>query len=289
MHHYQNKRDNPGDFFPMPKAAFRLGLDSGEIAVLAFLMYCEDRKTYQCHPSYSTIGSAVGMSNNTVKKYVDRLEHKGFIYTEPTMVRTRDGRAHNGSLLYNLPDHPGTYQGHSLSVSDIVEVIGDSEDVEVGRYFVDSVGFKKVDFDSTQCAEMDGLRMLMIQPHKTPVVTYVKDELDSLQMAVSDHCEDAYIEYTYPFDDDCMVLGNEEAKLNGMEGNRRLGNSIYAGPIFITRDNGVGGLCTLQPIQPIEEAYFERQLREAESRMHFNNAIKKFEKKGGRVNEAVDV
>ena len=76
MHHYQNKRDTPGDFFPMPKAAFRLGLDSGEIAVLAFLMYCEDRKTYQCHPSYSTIGSAVGMSNNTVKKYVDRLEHK---------------------------------------------------------------------------------------------------------------------------------------------------------------------------------------------------------------------
>ena len=76
----------PAIFFPMPKAAFRLGLDSGEIAVLAFLMYCEDRKTYQCHPSYSTIGSAVGMSNNTVKKYVDRLEHKGFILTEPTMV-----------------------------------------------------------------------------------------------------------------------------------------------------------------------------------------------------------
>ena len=47
MYHYPNKRDNPGDFFPMPKAAFRLGLDSGEIAVLAFLMYCEDRKTYQ--------------------------------------------------------------------------------------------------------------------------------------------------------------------------------------------------------------------------------------------------
>ena len=43
LHHYQNKRDNPGDFFPMPKAVFRLGLDYGEIALLAFLMYCEDR------------------------------------------------------------------------------------------------------------------------------------------------------------------------------------------------------------------------------------------------------
>ena len=65
-------------------------------------MYCEDRKTFQCHPSYATIGNAVGMSNNTVKKYVDSLERKGFIFTEPTMVRTKDGRAHNGSLLYTI-------------------------------------------------------------------------------------------------------------------------------------------------------------------------------------------
>ena len=102
MRYDPNKRDNPGDFFPLPKAIFRLGLDAGEIAIYAYLMYCEDRKTFQCHPSYATIGEAVGMSNNTVKKYVDSLERKGFIYTEPTMVRTKDGRAHNGSLLYTI-------------------------------------------------------------------------------------------------------------------------------------------------------------------------------------------
>ena len=99
---YNNKRDNPGDFFPMPKAVFRLGLDYGEIALLAFLMYCEDRKTFQCHPSYTTIGEATGMSKNTVKKYVESLERKGFIYTEPTKVKTQDGRTHNGSLLYTI-------------------------------------------------------------------------------------------------------------------------------------------------------------------------------------------
>ena len=42
-------------------------------------------------------------------------------------------------------------------------------------------------------------------------------------------------------------------------------------------------------IQPIEEAYFQRKLREAEAKMHFNNAMKKYEKKGGKANEAVDV
>ena len=102
MRYDPNKRDNPGDFFPLPKSIFRLGLDAGEIVIYAYLMYCEDRKTFQCHPSYATIGEAVGMSNNTVKKYVDSLERKGFIFTEPTMVRTKDGRAHNGSLLYTI-------------------------------------------------------------------------------------------------------------------------------------------------------------------------------------------
>ena len=103
MRYYNSKRrDTPGDYFPLPKALFRLGLGAGEITVLAFLMYCEDRKTYQCHPSYSTIGSACGMSNNTVKKYVGSLVRKGFLCTKPTMVKTRDGRSHNGSLCYTI-------------------------------------------------------------------------------------------------------------------------------------------------------------------------------------------
>ena len=86
----------------MPKAIFRLDLDAGEIAVLAFLMYCEDRKTFTCHPSYATIGSALGMSNNTVKKYVDGLVEKRLITTEPTSVITKKGEKRNGNLLYTI-------------------------------------------------------------------------------------------------------------------------------------------------------------------------------------------
>ena len=102
LYYDSKKRDNPGDYFPLPKAVFRMDLSAGEIAVYAFLMYCEERDTYQCHPSYATIGNAVGMSDNTVAKYVASLERKGFIDTEPTTVKTRDGRTHNGSLLYTL-------------------------------------------------------------------------------------------------------------------------------------------------------------------------------------------
>lgn len=102
LKYYNNKRDIPSTYFPMPKSIFNLGLTSGEILVYAYLMYCEDRETHQCYPSYSTIGEAIDMSNNTVKKHVKGLERKGLITTEYTTVKTKDGRTHNGSLLYTL-------------------------------------------------------------------------------------------------------------------------------------------------------------------------------------------
>ena len=225
-----------------------------------------------------------------------------------------DGDLEAVYCTFNHPDHLGTFQGHSLSLSDIIEVVDtettpygiveylrkDSDgnpyvdsrmfcdtqeefddevwrcelnnedissvvlrnDIEVGSYFVDHVGFKKLDeFDTTKCAEMDGLRMLMIQPHRTPIVTFVREDIDDLQRAVSDHGEDSRIQYTYPFDDDCMVLGNDDAKCIGMEGNRRFGESIYAGPIFITRDNHNSGLCSLtdEQVQKYSEMYAKPQ------------------------------
>ena len=96
------KRDAIRDYFPVPNEIFCLGLSSGEIAVYAYLMYCEDRKTFQCHPSYKTIGKAVGMSKNTVKKYVDSLIEKRLITAEPTSVYTQKGEKRNGNLLYTI-------------------------------------------------------------------------------------------------------------------------------------------------------------------------------------------
>ena len=90
------------NYYPLPKVLCRLGLSPGEIAVYSFLMYCENRTTYQCYPSYRTIGEAVGMSRNTVAKYVRQLEEKGLIRTEPSTITTKDGRMRNGSLIYTI-------------------------------------------------------------------------------------------------------------------------------------------------------------------------------------------
>ena len=96
------KRDALRDYFPVPSEIFCLGLSSGEIAVYAYLLRCENRKTFQCHPSYKTIVNAVGMSKNTIRKYVGSLIEKRLITTEPTTVYTQKGERRNGNLRYTI-------------------------------------------------------------------------------------------------------------------------------------------------------------------------------------------
>ncbi|MEE0698756.1 MAG: helix-turn-helix domain-containing protein, partial [Oscillospiraceae bacterium] len=72
------------------------------ISIYCYLLSIEDRETYQCYPSYKTIGKALGMCENTVSKYVRSLEEKGLIRTEPTLIRSKDGRPLNGNLLYTI-------------------------------------------------------------------------------------------------------------------------------------------------------------------------------------------
>lgn len=132
-------------------------------------------------------------------------------------------------------DHPVGYNGHSMSVSDIIQLEDGS------CYFCDSVGFKYLDrFDSSKVEPIVGHRMLVIEPHKEPYEMVIPDGLSPLQQAVS-----GYIEATYPFDDNAFIIGNEEAKLIGLEGNRRIGDSIYAGTILIVADDGHGGTTDL--------------------------------------------
>ena len=98
-----SKYSGRGNFFSLPNEVFLLGLSAGELSVYSFLKRCENRKTHQCWPSYQTIGSSVGMSENTVRKYVLALEERGLIVTEPTDVRLKSGRRRNGNLKYTLP------------------------------------------------------------------------------------------------------------------------------------------------------------------------------------------
>ena len=95
-------REPAKNYFPLPNCIYQLGLSAGAIVVYGYLLYIENRETYQCHASYTTIGNAVGMSRNTVCKYVQELERRGLVLTERTTIVTQDGRIQNGSLLYTI-------------------------------------------------------------------------------------------------------------------------------------------------------------------------------------------
>lgn len=96
------KRSAEKNYFMVPNETFSLGLNYREISLYTYLLRCEDRETYQCWPSYKTIGKAIRMSENTVAKYVRQLEEKGLIYTESTIMQSKDGKPLNGNLRYTI-------------------------------------------------------------------------------------------------------------------------------------------------------------------------------------------
>ena len=96
------KYGNYRNGFFLPSEIFLWGLNAGGLAVYSFLRRCENRKTHQCWPSCKTIGKAVNMSGNTVRKYIRQLEERGIITTEPTEVTTKTGEKRNGNLRFTL-------------------------------------------------------------------------------------------------------------------------------------------------------------------------------------------
>ncbi len=116
--------------------------------------------------------------------------------------------------------------------------------VRPGAYFCDSIGWKELDFRENLAEDMDGIRVIRIEPGHPAYETCVKPDLRSLQNAVSDHGEPSLIEISWPLSEPkgVLVIGNEEAKLIGMEGNRYIGHELYAGPILFARETAKGDL-----------------------------------------------
>lgn len=143
--------------------------------------------------------------------------------------RVYDGKMDCNSLeniyqKFNI-DHPADYKGRSLSVSDVVE-IRESDTLNPGFYFVDSIGFKSISFDKSLCKEpvkaTNGkISVLLVEPNKYPKMIEIDDTLEAMQEVVGGDIE----EYM-PFEDEVAIVCNEEGKLIGLPPNR----AIYAEP-----------------------------------------------------------
>ena len=103
MNYLYNRQNKLWNQFIMPNQIMQLDLNATALAIYFYLRYIEDRKTYQCYPSYRTIGKALKIKSiTTVAKYVRELEDKCLIYTEPTEIILKNGKKQNGNLKYTI-------------------------------------------------------------------------------------------------------------------------------------------------------------------------------------------
>lgn len=110
------------------------------------------------------------------------------------------------------------------------------------------------------------MKVVMVEPNKPAYVTEIGRDYKSLQAAVGG----GLIEMIgYLHDPDAIMVGNEEAKLIGMDAlsayggkrcNRRFLEGIVAGPFFICGDDGEGRSC-LQDFCSLSDEKCEEYLR----------------------------
>lgn len=158
--------------------------------------------------------------HDLLEKYQGTSEIDASLYDEVFSGEVECSDLESVYTAFNTQPQP-LHRGHSLSVSDVVVA-------EDGAYFCDSVGFKQVDFDESQTQKPDDLlKVVYVEPHKPPVIAEIEEK--GLQRAVLGHYERIYT------DDNCFFICNENAKLEGMDGNRAIhdGEDIIAGPFLV--------------------------------------------------------
>lgn len=140
-------------------------------------------------------------------------------------------------------------EGHPLLCGEPLGIM-DVLVTERGSFLLDIAGFKNISFDESKVEPReDFIKALYVEPGKRPFVTEISGELESLQKAVQ-----GLIQYISNGDMSLLVV-NEEHKMNGMQGNRRIDGDVIAGPFLVVGDTGMD-ICSLTDEQI--EFYKER-------------------------------
>ncbi len=87
------------------------------------------------------------------------------------------------------------------------------------------------------------IKVVIVEPDKHPTITTIQTKLENLQEAVGGLIEIINIE------DNICIICNEEGKLIGLEGNRRLADDIIVGTFYVCGSNDEGELTSLNQCQ----------------------------------------
>ncbi|MEG1061570.1 MAG: DUF3846 domain-containing protein [Oscillospiraceae bacterium] len=153
---------------------------------------------------------------------MDRDRYFGYIYGKggkhAGAKQLNGTRAMEAFVRQNLDDAP------RMIVTDVLDrCVLESKDGEVI--------FPRPD-QETRLKPM--LRVLSVEPHESPQEMTIPNTLEAMQTLVG-----GLIEFV-PLDDDpdILLVCNEEGKVTGLEGNRRVGDDIIAGSFFVCADGG---------------------------------------------------
>ena len=209
--------------------------------------------------------------NHDIWTYGYLKEECGLIvHTKPETVEIYDkvfeGEVECGTLeevyqMFNI-GQPDGYRGRSLSVSDVVEVVGEEKST---FHFCDSIGFREVDFDPdmTEPLKEKKIKVVLCEPGKVARVAEIGTELSDLQRVVG-----GLIEPYYPFEEQVCIVCNDEGKYNGMRpcraiyGEDREMMDIIFGPFFICD-------CSTPYFGSLNKEQLERYKKQFQNPEHF--------------------
>lgn len=162
------------------------------------------------------------MGLEELSKYRGRNEIDASLYNEVFSGEVDCKDLEEVYEMFNLEPHP-LYRGHSLSMSDVVLT-------DTGAFYCDRVGFEKVAFEEKLVQKPENLlKVVYVEPNTPAYAAEIEATLKAQQRAVKGRIQLVYN------GDDTGIVCNQDAKLLGMKGNRRLGNgkSVIAGPFFV--------------------------------------------------------
>lgn len=130
--------------------------------------------------------------------------------------------------MFNI-EHPYGYKARSMSVSDVIEIVKDFDKTNCSSdfFFVDSIGFKKVEFDTRAtkksphfCEGNTYISALLVESLSEPRKIRVKNDLKTMQKLVGGDIET--VSLCDDSDSDIVLVCNEEGKISGLPLNRAL-------------------------------------------------------------------
>ena len=150
--------------------------------------------------------------------------------------------------MLNISGHP-LYHGGQMKVSDVVVT-------DEGAFYCDRVGFVGIEFDESKAQIPEGMmRVIYVEPGKPAYETEIPDNWEARSQAVQGILDCVQMDFS------TVLLCNDESKINGMKGNRRLDNgSVIAGPFLIVGDGN-----EFQPLTDAQAAHFMERFKEPEN------------------------